>query len=65
MNRWHILDTYYWWLADHHSGQGSREYRRLSRLSRYYQPGPLAKGPEDQDAYNALCARAGCTHRRG
>lgn len=62
MNRWEILDTYYWWLSDHHSGQWSRDYARLSRVSRVYRPSPLARGAADPDAYRTLCERAGCKH---
>src|SRR5262245_24460169 len=62
MDRYLICDSYYWWLAEHHSGQGSREYARLSKRSGYYTPGPLRNGPEDPESYNELCARAGCKH---
>lgn len=62
MDRWSIVDTYYWWLAEHHEGQGSRAYARLSGISRYYTPGPLARGPEDAEGYAYLCERAGCRH---
>lgn len=62
MDRLQIIDTYYWWLAEHHSGQGSREYQRLSKITSYYSPSPLARGPEDPGAYEALCERAGCAH---
>lgn len=62
MDRFAIADTYYWWLLEHHGGQGSREYQRLSKLTRYYKPGPLSRGPEDVHGYATLCERAGCTH---
>lgn len=62
MNRFNIVDTYYWWLADHHEGQGSRKYKRLSKITRYFKPGLLSKGPEDAEGYRTLCERAGCTH---
>lgn len=65
MDRFSIADTYYWWLAEHHEGQGSRNYARLSRLSRYYSPSSLARKAEDQEGYQELCRRAGCTHEEG
>ena len=62
MDRFTVCDTYYWWLAEHHEGQWSTAYRRLCRLMGYYNPSPLARGPQDPDAYRELCARKGCTH---
>jgi hypothetical protein len=63
MDRFSVIDTYYWWLADHHEGQGSRKYARLSRIGAYYTPGRLAKSPgEDPEGYAVLCGREGCTH---
>lgn len=62
MDRFEIVDTYYWWLADHHTGQNSREYERLCKVGEYYSPGICAHGPESQDAYDELCRRAGCDH---
>ncbi len=62
MDRFEVIDTYYWWLAEHHEGQGSRKYARLSKIASYYTPGPLARGPENAEAYATLCTRAGCTH---
>lgn len=62
MDRFAVIDTYYWWLHDHHHGQGSREYARLSKIRGYYKPGMLARGPEAPEAYYSLCKRAGCAH---
>ena len=65
MNRFAIVEAYYWWLADHHEGQDSPEYLRLSRVSRYFRPSSLASGPQDEEAqtiYQALCVRNGCRH---
>lgn len=64
MDRWSIVDTYYWWLSEHYSGQGSREYARLCKVTGYFRPGALARGPEDIDGYIELCLRAGCSHER-
>lgn len=60
----------YWYCADHHSGQSSREYRVLSKLSRIYTPGPMESSSrllrnergeyEDaKDVYARLCKSAG------
>jgi hypothetical protein len=62
MDRFEIADTYYWWLADHHEGQWSRKYERLSQLSRSYSPSPLARTAENPEAYAELCRREGCKH---
>jgi hypothetical protein len=62
MDRFAIVDTYYWWLAEHHEGQGSKSYARLSRLSCYYRPGAAANKPADPDGYMTLCQRHGCEH---
>lgn len=62
MDRFEIVDTYYWWLSDHYNGQWSREYERMCKVSEYYSPGMLASGPENQDAYDELCRRAECKH---
>lgn len=62
-NRWAIVEGWYWWLADHHGGQSSREYQRLSKISRYYRPGILSHGPgdeESQEVYDRLCEKHGC-----
>lgn len=62
MDRWCIVDTYYWWLAEHHTGQWSREYRRLSKVTGYFKPGMMQRGPDHPECYRVLCERAGCTH---
>lgn len=54
----------YWFLSAHHTGQGSDEYRLLSKISQIYDPGPLTRGPAEdsceQLAYDALArAKAG------
>ena len=36
-----ICEAWYLALADCHGGQWSREYARLSRLSRYFSPSPM------------------------
>ena len=62
-NRFDAACGMYWWLAEHHEGQGSDKYRRLSRMS--YTPGPLEKGPSDHGSvqvYNNACDREGCEH---
>jgi hypothetical protein len=62
MDRFSIVDTYYWWLADHHEGQGSRKYARLSKITSYYSPGAARHAADDPIGYAELCHRNGCAH---
>lgn len=64
MDRYSIVEGYYWWLIEHHNGQSSREYARLSRITGYYSPSPIAHGPRDEAmyVYQRLCVKAGCAH---
>lgn len=53
--------TYLFWV-ENHSGQDSKGYQILSRVSAKYQPSPLHKGWESldetaQDVYRAWCAK--------
>lgn len=57
----------YWWYADHHNGQWSREYMKLCSVSRVYSPGMLESDPNMSDAialYDMKCDEHGCTHER-
>lgn len=61
MNRFDIVQGHYWWLAEHYSSQGSKEYARLCKLS--YKPAMSENGPNTNDShavYQALCAKHGC-----
>ena len=52
----------YWFMADYHGGQSSKEYEALSVLGRVYKPG-CSSGPEnestEQDVYEALEEKSG------
>lgn len=64
-DKFDIVDAHYWFAADHHEGQGSALYARLSRLSAIFEPSSIAHGPGSENAieiYNNLCSREGCTH---
>ena len=64
-DKFDIVDAHYWWNADHHEGQGSKGYARLSRLSSIFEPSCLAHGATSENAiaiYDELCSREGCTH---
>jgi hypothetical protein len=37
-NRFDIVMAYYAYFTEYHRGQGSREYRRLSKLLGYFKP---------------------------
>ena len=45
-----LYDALYWFTADYHSGQWSRGYRLLCRVSRVFKPSPLASGPDGEEA---------------
>lgn len=65
VDRFDVAEGFYWFLVHHHEGQGSAKYARLCRLGRKFRPGPLARGPQSEDAqavYRALCVKEGCTH---
>ena len=56
-----IIEAWYLALAHCHGGQYSREYARLSRLGRYYRPGPLfsvdSLTDNARDIYAQACKR--------
>jgi hypothetical protein len=63
LTRWRLAEGIYWWLADHHSGQWSEEYRMLCNIP--FKPAPSANGPTDPDSgsvYAALCDDNRCDH---
>jgi hypothetical protein len=67
VSRYDIVDAWYWWLVDHHEGQWSERYARMSRLGRIYRPSRLANGPDGeiaQDIYDNLCEKEGCIHEK-
>jgi hypothetical protein len=39
-DRFDICEAYYLYFSDYHTGQWSREYERLSKMSRYFKPSP-------------------------
>ena len=60
-DRFDICEAWYLALSHCHSGQWSREYSRLSRMSRYFKPAPgldVATLTENGRAiYDAACER--------
>ena len=60
------LQAAYWWLADHHRGQFTPEYRALCAVGKIYRPGPLENGTDElsTDAYNDACDACDCKHER-
>jgi hypothetical protein len=68
MDRFSIVLGHYVYYALWHSGQSSREYERLCKISRYFKPGFRAlnletEGNEDAKAvYLALCDKHGHKH---
>jgi hypothetical protein len=56
-DRFAIVEAHYWFAAHYHDGQFSDLYARLSRISRYFNPGMMHNGPATVEAcriYNAL-----------
>lgn len=43
-DRFDIVAAHYAFYCDYHSGQWSEFYKRLSRISGYFNPGPLWRG---------------------
>lgn len=60
-NRFDICEAYYLALSHCHGGQTSREYMRLSRLSRYFTPRRTLSvqtlTTNAREIYNAACFR--------
>jgi len=40
-DRWDIVEAYYLYFRDYHSGQSSIEYMRLSGILKYFKPSPF------------------------
>ena len=61
MNRFSIVEAYYCFFMDYHGGQDSREYARMSRMSRYFKPRPnlsyATLDEESKDIYDRLAAQ--------
>jgi hypothetical protein len=60
-DRLDIVEAWYLALAHCHSGQGSREYVRLSKLSRSFKPSPMLDvetlSENAREIYDNACAR--------
>lgn len=60
-DRFDIVEAWYLALADCHGGQWSREYARLSRMSRYFRPSPMLSvdtlSDNAREIYERACAR--------
>lgn len=57
ISRYDIVEGHYWFYTDWHSGQWSREYERLCKITRYFRPGAGHNGPtsyESQHVYDQL-----------
>jgi hypothetical protein len=42
-NRFDIVEAWYLYLSDNHSGQFSPEYKRLCAILEYFRPSPLLR----------------------
>lgn len=61
-DRWDIIEAHYAFYTDWHSGQSSREYRRLCRIRQYWRPGKFWQGyaaltDNGEQIYDDLCAK--------
>ena len=58
-----ICEAWYLWLSFNHGGQGSREYQRLSKMTRYFRPSPFISydrlSENGKEIYDGITARAG------
>ena len=62
MDRFDVIEGFYWFFTHAHGGQGCERYRRLCRLSEIYRPGPMSRGPDSYGGwliYSDLMAEAG------
>jgi hypothetical protein len=50
MDRHSIIEGLYWYYANHHEGQGSASYIKLSFYSSMFKPGRMDRGPMSEDA---------------
>lgn len=61
-NKFDIVEAHYTFYSDYHSGQFSKGYEKLSRISRYFTPSRLFKGyaslsENSKEIYNNLVAK--------
>lgn len=61
LSRWDIIEGYYAFYTDYHTGQWSKEYSRLSRMK--FRPGPMWRtnriSPGAQMVYEGVVSRYG------
>jgi len=59
-DRLDIVSAYYQYFCDYHSGQWSTEYRRLSKILKYFSPGIKLQLSENAiEIYNILSNKHG------
>jgi hypothetical protein len=56
-DRFDIVHAWYHYCTNWHTGQASREYARLSRISKYFSPGMTALSENAQEIYLSLVLR--------
>lgn len=65
-DRFDVAEAYYLWLSEHHQGQGSDRYERLSKMGDYFDPSPnLTYGTLTENGksiYDNLCKTDECKH---
>lgn len=60
MDRYAIVEGFYWYFVDYHSGKWSVGYRRLCKMQRYFKPSPIGHGPQTflgKEVYKELVER--------
>lgn len=67
-DRFDIAEAWYLWLSHNHGGQGSLEYARLSRMTRYFSPSPLLSmfslSPNAREIYDNITRVSECARNR-
>ena len=62
-NRFDIVEAYYLFFLEYHEGQGSKKYRRLCKMDKYWLPSPIfgMKSLSDnaKEIYNQLVEKNG------
>ena len=64
-DRFQIVLAHYIFCMDYHNGQGSKEYKRMCKITSYFSPGykGLDLGNKENELaleiYNALCKKHG------
>lgn len=65
MDRFSIVQGHYVFYANNHTGQGSKFYKRLSKISRYFKPSDSAWNLDRGENYSARYVYNGLAAKYG